>query len=87
MPGKKITDHQVKKYNQHRNKHSQVAAAAKAGISERSASRCLTPPKKYLNKSTTCGASVFIAVDLFIISSQTISFLVLPGIASMPRVW
>ena len=37
MPGKKITDHQVKKYNQHRNKHSQVAAAAKAGISERSA--------------------------------------------------
>ena len=48
---------------------------------------CLTPPKKYLNRSTTCGASVFIAVDLFIISSQTISFLVLPGVTSMPSVW
>ena len=39
MPGKKITDHQVHKYKQHRNKRSQVAAAAKAGISERSARR------------------------------------------------
>ena len=40
MPGKRITDHQVHKYKQHRNhKHSQVAAAAKAGISERSARR------------------------------------------------
>jgi transposase InsO family protein len=39
MPGKRITDHQVQKYKQHRNKLSQVAAAAKAGISERSARR------------------------------------------------
>ena len=39
MPGKKITDHQVQKYKQHHLKLSQVAAAAKAGISERSAQR------------------------------------------------
>ena len=39
MPGKRITDHQVHKYKQHRNKLSQVAAAAKTGISERSARR------------------------------------------------
>jgi hypothetical protein len=39
MPGKKITDHQVHKYKQHRNKLGQVAAAAKAGISERTARR------------------------------------------------
>ena len=39
MPGKRITDHQVHKYKQHRNKLSQVTAAAKAGISERSARR------------------------------------------------
>ena len=39
MPGKRITDHQVHKYKQHRHKLSQVAAAAKAGISERSARR------------------------------------------------
>jgi hypothetical protein len=39
MPGKTITDHQVHKYKQHRNKLSQVASAAKAGISERSAWR------------------------------------------------
>ena len=39
MPGKRITDHQVQKYKQHRNKLSQVASAAKAGISERSARR------------------------------------------------
>ena len=39
MPGKKITDHQVHKFKQHRNKLTQVAAAAKAGISERSARR------------------------------------------------
>ena len=31
MPGKKITDHEVHKYKQHRNQISQVAAAAKAG--------------------------------------------------------
>ena len=39
MPGKKITDHQVQKYKQHHLKLSQIAAAAKAGISERSARR------------------------------------------------
>jgi hypothetical protein len=39
MPGKRITDHQVLKYKQHRNKLSQVASAAKTGISERSARR------------------------------------------------
>lgn len=39
MPGKRITDHQVHKYKQHRNQLTQVAAAAKAGISERSARR------------------------------------------------
>lgn len=39
MPGKRITDHQVHKYKQHRNKLTQVAAAAKTGISERSARR------------------------------------------------
>jgi len=39
MPGKKITDHQVLKYKEHRKTRSQVAAAAKAAISERSARR------------------------------------------------
>ena len=39
MPGKKITDHQVLKYKDHRKKLTQVAAAAKAGVSERSARR------------------------------------------------
>jgi hypothetical protein len=39
LPGKKITDHQVQKYKHHHLKLSQVAAAAKAGISERSARR------------------------------------------------
>ena len=39
MPGTRITDHQVHKYKQNRNKLTQVAAAAKAGISERSARR------------------------------------------------
>lgn len=39
MPGKRITDHQVHKYKEHRNKLTQTAAAAKAGISERSARR------------------------------------------------
>ena len=39
MPCKRITDHQVHKYKQHRNKLSQVASAAKAGISERSVRR------------------------------------------------
>ena len=39
MPCKRITVHQVHKYKQHRNKLSQEASAAKAGISERSARR------------------------------------------------
>ena len=39
MPGKTITDHQVHKYKQHRNKLSQLTSAAKAGISERGARR------------------------------------------------
>ena len=39
MPGKRVTDHQVHKYKQHRNKLGQLASAAKAGISERSARR------------------------------------------------
>ncbi|MHB8148510.1 MAG: IS21 family transposase [Vulcanimicrobiaceae bacterium] len=37
MPGKRITDHQVLKYKDHRRGLTQVAAAAKVGISERSA--------------------------------------------------
>jgi transposase len=44
MPGKRITDHQVHKYKQHRNQLSQVASAAKAGISERSARRIEQAP-------------------------------------------
>ncbi len=39
MPGNRITDHQVHKYKQHRNQTSQGVAAAKVGISERSARR------------------------------------------------
>ncbi|KAF1005380.1 MAG: hypothetical protein E5299_02263 [Burkholderia gladioli] len=39
MPGKRITDHQVHKYKEHRNRLTQTAAAAKTGISERSARR------------------------------------------------
>ena len=39
MAGKTITDHQVHKYKQYRNKLSQIASTAKAGISERSAQR------------------------------------------------
>lgn len=39
MPGKRITDHQVHKFKQHRKTLSQVAAAAKVAISERSARR------------------------------------------------
>jgi hypothetical protein len=39
MPGKKITDHQVHRYKQERNRHTQAVAAARAGISERSARR------------------------------------------------
>lgn len=39
MPGKRITDHQVLRYKTLRRTHIQVTAAAKAGISERSARR------------------------------------------------
>jgi hypothetical protein len=39
MPGKRITDHQVLTYKTKRRAHSQAAAAAKAGVSERSARR------------------------------------------------
>ncbi len=39
MPGKRITDHQVLKFKDERRTHTQAAAAAKAGISERSARR------------------------------------------------
>lgn len=42
MPGKRITDHQVHKYKEHRCRLTQVAAAAKTGISERSARRIET---------------------------------------------
>ncbi len=39
MPGKRITDFQVLKYKDKRRRHTQAAAAAKAGFSERSARR------------------------------------------------
>jgi hypothetical protein len=39
MAGKRITDFQVLKYKAQRRRHSQAAAAAKAGLSERSARR------------------------------------------------
>jgi transposase InsO family protein len=39
VPGKRITDLQVTKYKEHRGKHTQEAAAAKAGISVSSARR------------------------------------------------
>jgi transposase InsO family protein len=39
MPGKRITDHQVHQYKKDRNHLTQVAAAARAGLSERSARR------------------------------------------------
>jgi hypothetical protein len=42
MPGKRITDHQVLRYKAQRRTHTQVAAAAKTGISERSARRIET---------------------------------------------
>ncbi|MHB8374144.1 MAG: IS21 family transposase, partial [Vulcanimicrobiaceae bacterium] len=39
MPGKRITDHQVLTYKAKRRTQTQAAAAAKAGVSERSARR------------------------------------------------
>jgi len=39
MPGKRITDHQVHQYKKDRNHLTQVAAAARAALSERSARR------------------------------------------------
>lgn len=44
MPGKKITDHQVHQYKNERNRMTQVAAATRAGISERSARRIEQSP-------------------------------------------
>ena len=44
MPGKRITDHQVHQYKQDRNHMTQVAAAARAGVSERSARRIEQSP-------------------------------------------
>ena len=59
MPGKKLTDHQVHKYKDHRKTLTQVAAAAKAGLSERSARRIersqalpsQKPPRSWLTRS------------------------------------
>jgi hypothetical protein len=42
MPGKRITDHQVLKYKDHRGTLPPSAVAAKVGISERSARRLET---------------------------------------------
>ena len=39
MPGKHITDQQVRLFKQHRKSQTHTVAAAKAGISERSAQR------------------------------------------------
>lgn len=55
MPGKRISDHQVLKFKNKRRTHTQAAAAAKAGISERSARRIETleslpsqrPPRRW----------------------------------------
>lgn len=44
MPGKRITDHQVHQYKNDRNRMNQVAAATRAGISERSARRIEQSP-------------------------------------------
>jgi hypothetical protein len=44
MPGKRITDHQVLQYKAHRRESTQAAAAAKAGVSERSARRIEVAP-------------------------------------------
>ena len=45
MPGKRITDHQVHQYKQDRNRMTQVAAASRAGLSERTARRIEQSPK------------------------------------------
>lgn len=52
MPGKKITDHQVHPFKQHRNKSTQVAAAVKVGISERSARRIEGSEALYSQQTT-----------------------------------
>jgi transposase InsO family protein len=44
MPGKRITDHQVHQYKNDRNRMTQVAAATRAGVSERSARRIEQSP-------------------------------------------
>lgn len=59
MPGKKVTDHQVLKYKEHRKKLTQAAAAAKVGISERSGRRIecsetlpsQSPPRNWRTRS------------------------------------
>ena len=53
MPGTRITDQQVSLYMNHRKHHSQTLAAAKAGISERSARRledAVTLPSQTLRR-------------------------------------
>ena len=45
MPGKPVTDQQVRAYMQDRRRHSQRAAAARAGFSERTARRIEADPR------------------------------------------
>ncbi len=45
MPGKPVTDQQVRVYMQDRHRHSQRAAAARAGFSERTGRRIETDPR------------------------------------------
>lgn len=63
MPGKRITDHQVTKYKELRNKHPQEVAAAKVGISVSSARRLESqvslpsqrPPRHWRTRSDPLG--------------------------------
>jgi hypothetical protein len=48
-------------------------------LAEARVNRCLTSPKKHFYKSMTYVASVFVVVDLLVISRQKTSFLVLPS--------
>ena len=45
MPGKPVTDQQVRAYMQDRRRHSQRAAATRAGFSERTARRIEADPR------------------------------------------
>ena len=64
MPGKRITDHQVLKFKAQRRTRTQAAAAAKAGISERSARRIESleslpsqrPPRRWRTRPDPLGA-------------------------------